>query len=634
MRTLLTHQAWIALAAGAVFFIGLGASRLWDDDEAKNATCAREMRERGDWIVPTFNSKLRTDKPVLLYWLMLGSYGLFGATEFAARLPSALLAVGTSLLTYHLGRRLFRPEVGLWAGLVLATSLMFSIDGRAATPDSTLVFCTTAALTAFAWSIGGSKARYRVKGTGNSLLTTNLSAWLLIDTALAMGVLAKGPVGAVMPLAAIGLFLLLIRTAPQSPPMPEHGTLASHLKHAAQRAIRRIGRCLAVFPQTVWSMRPVTLLAVVAMLALPWYLAVGLATGGEWPREFFWKHNVERFVTPMEGHGGPAVFQFVALAIGFFPWTLTLIAGLAECAGRIRRQEPDSRACLLLLTWSAVWIGLFSLCRTKLPNYVLPTYPALAVAAGLWIANWIASPARVAAARWMQLGWGLLAVGSVAFTIALAIELPRRMPEAPNFAWIGIVPLVGAVVGWTLQRVRLGPAFRLPGGRLKPGLQHRRQAALSVAALVATAAAFCVLLFNAAIAPLSRLQTSQLTAQVIRRLGDQPVRVGQFVLRLPGLVYYDGPHVEEPITWDDVKDFFRDSDTAILVTNPQAWRFVGPLVPHDVVILERQREFPKRGEVLVVGRISNPKSEISNSKSQNSNSESLASRPSPLATVR
>ena len=374
-------------------------------------------------------------------------------------------------------------------------------------------------------------------------------------------------------------------------------------------------------------MRPLTLLAVLTLVALPWYVAVGLATDGQWTSEFFWKHNVERFVTPMEGHGGPLVFQFIALAIGFFPWTLTLIAGLGKFVRRTRRGDRDAQACLLLLTWAASWIGLFSLCRTKLPNYVLPAYPALAVAAGLWIANWIAAPARIAARRWMQFGWGLLALGSVAFTVGVAIVLPHRMSEAPNFAWIGIVPLIGAVVGWTLQRGRWSPAFRLSASGLQPGLQHRRQRALSVTSLVVTAATFCVLLFNAAIAPLSRLQTSQLTAQVIGRLGDQPVRVGQFVLRLPGLVYYDGPHIEEPITWDGVKNFFRGSDTAILVTNPQAWSFVGPLVPRDVVILERQREFPKRGEVLVVGRISNPKSEISNS-------ESLASRPVPLTTAR
>ena len=126
---------------------------------------------------------------------------------------------------------------------------------------------------------------------------------------------------------------------------------------------------------------------------------------------------------------------------------------------------------------------------------------------------------------------------------------------------------------------------------------------LSVASLVATAVVFCVLLFTAAIAPLSRLQNSQLTADLMKRLGDHPTRVGQFVLRLPGLVYYDGPKIEEPLTWDDVKEFFRGADSAILLTNPQAWSFVAPLVPPGVVVIERQREFPKRGEVLVVGRL-------------------------------
>jgi 4-amino-4-deoxy-L-arabinose transferase-like glycosyltransferase len=140
-----------------VFFTNLGGPRLWDDDEPRNATCAREMLARGDWIVPTFNSELRTDKPALLYWLMMGSYSLFGATEFAARFPSALLAVGTALMTYHLGRLLFRPQVGLWAGMIMATNLMFAVSARAATPDSTLIFFTTLALLIYVWSMTGGR---------------------------------------------------------------------------------------------------------------------------------------------------------------------------------------------------------------------------------------------------------------------------------------------------------------------------------------------------------------------------------------------------------------------------------------------------------------------------------------------
>src|SRR5689334_6696218 len=143
------HQFLIALAGVAIFFAGLGASRLWDEDEAEYARCAREMMARGDWVVPTFNGEAWLEKPVLVYWLMIGSFKAFGPTEFAARFPSALLALGTSLLTYQLGRRLFRPQVGLWAALILSSSLMFVVIARAATLDSALIFCTTASLLAY-----------------------------------------------------------------------------------------------------------------------------------------------------------------------------------------------------------------------------------------------------------------------------------------------------------------------------------------------------------------------------------------------------------------------------------------------------------------------------------------------------
>ena len=87
--------AALALLASTVFFVNLGTPKLWDRDEPRNARCASEMLERSDWIVPTFNGELRTHKPVLLYWLMMSSFRLFGTTEFAARFWSATLSVGT-----------------------------------------------------------------------------------------------------------------------------------------------------------------------------------------------------------------------------------------------------------------------------------------------------------------------------------------------------------------------------------------------------------------------------------------------------------------------------------------------------------------------------------------------------------
>ena len=89
MGQLFRHQLWIVLAASVVFFTNLGAVRLFDKDETLYASCAREMLQRGDWVVPVFNGELFPDKPPLMYWLMISGYSLFGVTEFAARFWSA-----------------------------------------------------------------------------------------------------------------------------------------------------------------------------------------------------------------------------------------------------------------------------------------------------------------------------------------------------------------------------------------------------------------------------------------------------------------------------------------------------------------------------------------------------------------
>src|SRR4051812_24752279 len=107
----LNHRAGhyaLLLTAGAALFLGnLRGPGLWDVDEGRNATAAYEMLEAGEWVIPTFNTQLRSHKPVLLYWLQMASYQVFGVNEFAARLPSALAALLTILAAYELGRRAF-----------------------------------------------------------------------------------------------------------------------------------------------------------------------------------------------------------------------------------------------------------------------------------------------------------------------------------------------------------------------------------------------------------------------------------------------------------------------------------------------------------------------------------------------
>jgi len=129
----------VAATAAVVFFTNLGGPSLWDRDEPRNAGCAAEMWERGDWIVPTFNDELRAHKPALLYWLMMTAYAVGGVNEFSARFWSAALGAATCLLTYGIGSRLYRPSVGLWAGVALATALNFGVAARAATPRAETV---------------------------------------------------------------------------------------------------------------------------------------------------------------------------------------------------------------------------------------------------------------------------------------------------------------------------------------------------------------------------------------------------------------------------------------------------------------------------------------------------------------
>ncbi len=206
--------AALLVVATAAFFTNLGAAQLWDEDEPIFAGAAREMFDRGDWVVPYFNGVVLPDKPALMYWVMMAGYGVFGPTEFAARYGSAVFGVASVLLTWFLARRLFSARVGFWAGLALATSLSFDVVARAATPDSLLVFFSTLALYAF---VRGSSPRVSDGPAGGAIATAPLSvspgwlAYIAMYAAMGVASLAKGPIGIALPTAAIGLYLLIAR---------------------------------------------------------------------------------------------------------------------------------------------------------------------------------------------------------------------------------------------------------------------------------------------------------------------------------------------------------------------------------------------------------------------------------------
>src|SRR5262245_56572192 len=143
------HSALLTAVWAAVCLPNLGSPSLWDVDEGHNAEAAREMLRSGNHVVPTFNYRLREDKPALLYWLQIGAYHAFGVNEFAARLPSALAALLTVLAGYELGRRTFGPGAALLGGLVLASAVGPVAAAHFANPDALLTAFTTLTLLLF-----------------------------------------------------------------------------------------------------------------------------------------------------------------------------------------------------------------------------------------------------------------------------------------------------------------------------------------------------------------------------------------------------------------------------------------------------------------------------------------------------
>jgi 4-amino-4-deoxy-L-arabinose transferase-like glycosyltransferase len=433
--------ALLLAVAAALTLPNLGQPSLWDIDEGNNASCGYEMNEAGNWVVPTFNYRLRVDKPALLYWLQIAAGRSFGFNEFSARLPSALAALAGVLLTYELARRLFGRGPALLAGLALAGNVGYCAAAHFANPDALLTACSVLTLLLF-W-------RAYVRG-----------GWWFVPAGAAAGlaVLAKGPVGLVLPGAVACLFLLVTGN------------------------LRRL-----LDPRLLLG------LLAFALVALPWYAWVGIETKGEFLEGFLFKHNVDRFLHPMENHPGPFWYYGVVLLLGFLPWSVFLGLGLWHGVAdwraerlRDREQSPPAgpaprHAHVFLWCWVAVYLVFFTASGTKLPNYVLPLYPALAVLTGRFLERWRLGLVRPPA--WaVAVSLGSLAAAGVGVSVAVLV-VSGRLPGAAirggpwaglePWALLGLVPVAtAAAAGWCVRcgRLRLVPAVLCVGAVLFVGV--------------------------------------------------------------------------------------------------------------------------------------------------------------------
>jgi len=582
----LKQAGLVAVVAALVMLTNLGGPRLWDRDEPRNAGCALEMLRRGDWVVPVFNAELRTHKPVLLYWCIMTLYGVLGVSELAARLPSALGAIGTCLCVYVMGRRLFGPRAGVWAGIALATSLMFVVAGRAATPDSLLIFCSTLAVTIYVCGT----FRPRFETTPDDVVPQLIAPghyfpqhWptvAMMYAAMGLGVLAKGPVGLVLPTAVIGMFLLIVRLSAQ--PQDESTWWVRDW----------LGRVLAPleplhFLATCWSMRPFTALFAAAAIAVPWYFAVGVATEGEFLRGFFFEHNLSRATGVMEGHRGSVFFYPLAILVGFFPWSVFAIPLAIDTALQVRRSDRFHPAYLFCLCWLGVYVVIFSLARTKLPSYVTPCYPALALLVGDYVDRWSRQSAAVAG-WWLPAAFGCLALAGIAIAIAVPMVVKQYLPGEEWLGLLGLTPIAGGIAC--------------------VGLAFVRNYRAAVGVFGATAVAFATLLFAVGAERADRHQLNHLLFQAIHRQSSHP-QIAAYKILEPSWVFYGGRPVREfngttrdagRLAAQQAAAFLSESPDAFLITTIERRKELASLLPPDIVTLQRVPYFLKDDELVVL----------------------------------
>ena len=253
----------------------LGRAPLFDVDEGAFSQATLEMFQRGDFLSTYLNGQPRYDKPILIYWLQAACVLVFGVTELAFRLPSAVCATLWALATFLFVRRFFDLERAALAVALLATSLGVYIIGRAATADALLNSLIAAAMFS-AWLH----------------LSTGRRGWLYAThAAIGLGFLAKGPVAILVPVAVTFVFCLLRRD-------------------------------LKTWARGVFDPRA---LALALAIALPWYVAIFMQEGWAFFEGFFMKHNVSRFGGPMQGHAGSLIYYFPVLIISTLPFTALLI---------------------------------------------------------------------------------------------------------------------------------------------------------------------------------------------------------------------------------------------------------------------------------------------------------------------
>ena len=377
----------LCLVCVVVLFVNLGSADFFEPDEGRNAEKAREILLLNDWVTPHENFLPVLDKPMFFYWLVALSYKIFGITEWSARLPSTVFAIGCLLLVYRFAYQSRGSWEALWSVLILLTSVEFFLLARIVRSDMTLTFCVTLALCSFYSAIHAENEKAKKLDC------------LLMYGALGAGTLVKGLIGLVIPGMVFFVYLLLTNK---------------------WSILRRL------------HLLPGALLFLV--IVIPWNLWVDARNPG-YMRYFFWDEHFTRYLTDEFNRSQSWFYFFFVIAVGFFPWTLLL-----PLVAKDSWQKIDDKNIFLIL-WAILPLLFFSASNSKLPHYILPIYPALAILTGRMITGFFNKPQS--RARWVFYWPWILLAGFVLYLLIggvwqrlLPTEIQATVSE--NVIFIGL----------------------------------------------------------------------------------------------------------------------------------------------------------------------------------------------------
>lgn len=505
-----------SLAAAATAGLGvliclfghLGAIGLVGPDEPRYAWIARAMATSGDWVTPRLYGQPWFEKPILYYWLGAIGFRLDLPAEWAARLPSSFAALAAALAIAWLALKHYGIERDLADSPVLLAPLIFSTSvaaigfARAATPDMLFSACITLAMTNAAPILRRAGA---LRTSATEISQRGVLSLLFFGATLGLAVLAKGPAALVLVIGAIGIWALAT---------------------GQWRAAFRLANPLAI--------------AAFCIVALPWYVLCA-RRNPDFIHAFIFQHNFERYLTPVFQHKQPFWFFGPMVLLALLPWTVLLVPAAQDGLRLWREKSWRDSLTFFVACWAGFPVLFFSFSQSKLPGYILPAIPPLALLLAVTCERF----ANPHSASYLRITIAL-ALTWAAMGLSAGFLIHRLPPGAQDAAGHTIITCAALAIGGAIIIQALG-------------LFHRRGALLISALMMA----LLVEIAGARILPeLDPFISARPHAQLLRN-DRRPERI--FIFRLNrswsyGLAFYLDRELPE---WSA-----RDSQAALVLTSP------------------------------------------------------------------